>query len=79
MSEWKPIESAPKDGTKILALCQPTYYETGKSMPFSYINVVWWRKRVEDDHNKWRHSLNDSVAQPTHWMPLPDAPTEGVK
>ncbi len=72
---WLPIETAPKDGTKILALCHPTFVESGKPMSFSYINVVWWRAdRFKDSQWKWRHSLNDSAAEPTHWMPLPEPP-----
>lgn len=73
MSEWQPIETAPKDGTKILAICQPRYIETGKPMPFNYINVVWWRdEKFKDSFWQWRHSLNDSAAEPIMWMPLPD-------
>lgn len=72
---WLPIASAPRDGTKILAYCQPRHVETGKPMSFSYINVVWWRgERFKDSEWKWRHSLNDGAAEPTHWMPLPLPP-----
>lgn len=80
---WRDIGSAPKDGTKILALCQPTFFETGKDMPFNYVNVVWWTQRTryrgdsEADTWGWRHTLTNSNAQPTHWKPigpLPAAP-----
>ena len=73
--EWQPIETAPKDGTKILAHCQPLDIETGKPMSFSYTNVVWWRRdKFKDSFWHWRHALNDSAAEPTHWMPLPEPP-----
>lgn len=75
MGEWQPIETAPKDGTTILALCRPCYVESGKPMPFSYINVVWWRgEKFKDSLWPWRHSLSDSAAEPTDWMPLPEPP-----
>ena len=73
MSKWRPIESAPKDGTKFLALCQPRHIETGTPMSFHYINVVWWRDKSKNILG-WRHTLNDSHAEPTHWMPLPEPP-----
>ena len=77
MSEWQPINTAPKDGTKILAFCQPRHIETGAPMSFNYIGVVWWRgdrRPFIDSLWKWRHSQNDSAAEPTHWMPLPPPP-----
>jgi hypothetical protein len=83
MSEWQPIESAPKDGTVILAYCAPRYVESGEPMGWGYINAVWWR----DEYMKkkygtgysgmwpWRHHQNDSAAEPTRWQPLPPPPT----
>jgi hypothetical protein len=77
MSDWQPIETAPKDGTKILAHCIAN--------GVSYISVIWWRgERYKDSLYKWRNSLNDSAVGgfadrlpnlgATHWMPLPDGP-----
>lgn len=67
-NQWRPISTAPRDGSKILALCQPRYVETGEPMPFDYINVVWWRE------GRFKHSLNGSYAEPTHWQALPSPP-----
>ncbi len=73
--KWQPIETAPKDGTKILAHCRPRYVETDEPMPISYVGVIWWREeKFKESQWKWRHTLNDSVAEPTHWMPLPELP-----
>lgn len=55
---WRPIESAPKDGRRVLAFAgaRPfiAWYESGRI-------VGWW-----DD--------NDLMRDPTHWRPLPDSP-----
>ena len=62
MSAWQSIETAPKDGQKILAWCQPTYQETGKPMDFSFAAVVWWRRdKFNDSRYPWRMALNDGT------------------
>ena len=63
MSEWQPIKSAPRDGTRIIV------YRPGKH---NYPKVA-----VDFCHapiNCWWHSPSDG--QPTHWMPLPEPPGE---
>lgn len=69
MSEWKPIETAPRDGTKVLA------WRNGalEILRWDHIKVGplmagWWF--VGD------RAVVDRDAQPTHWMPLPAPPTE---
>lgn len=67
---WKPIESAPKDGTKIWAFLN--YGDTGEEMA-----VIAW---TGDPRWPWRlngDGASDRVAPhiPTHWMPLPPSPT----
>lgn len=56
---WQPIETAPKDGTEILAVT--TY--AGEP----YIDVVSFA------HPYWIRS-NRYACRPTHWMPLPKPP-----
>lgn len=62
-SKWKPIETAPGDGTWILGT---TKRESGK-----YSNPV----SVSFKGN-WA-GLAGNVMRPTYWMPLPDAPDGG--
>ena len=73
-SEWKPIETAPKDGTFIIGVREfwrpcVMHYET-------YEGVFRWgpdpETFMEEDHflEYW---LNTEYA-PTHWMPLPPPP-----
>lgn len=60
--EWQDISTAPKDGTPDILVASPEGVE-----------IAWWCERVDtwltrDGSFTW--------AEPSHWMPLPDAPTE---
>lgn len=90
MSEWLPIETAPKDGTAIL-VCNAESNGYGHSHA-----VVMWIEDEDtyvaerpngetggwamDDGHDWfdyRHytrGLRRNLAEPTHWMPLPELP-----
>ena len=64
---WQPIETAPRDGTRIL-FYTPHDPETG------------WLEFVAESHYD-KHGLVDTFVsqwqdglEPTHWMPLPDPP-----
>lgn len=62
-SNWQPIETAPKDGTEIIAIDDRGEYF-----------VAFWHEASEG----WYFGLFDEVdgkIKPTHWMPLPAAPT----
>jgi hypothetical protein len=72
MSEWQPIETAPKDGTKILLGYFPDPVYEGASVMRSW-EVAFWH----GIHRKWcgRELLNsEGYFSPTHWMPLPEYP-----
>jgi hypothetical protein len=63
MAYWRPIGSAPKDGTEILALCRApartgAYYEAVRYLS----DAPCWVTR-----EGW-------MRDPTHWMPLPPEP-----
>lgn len=62
---WQPIETAPKDGKRIL-LSDP-YSGVGDGY---YCNLRWWFYECGDD---WY----SEECNPTHWMPLPAAPKAG--
>ncbi|VEB42922.1 Uncharacterised protein [Chromobacterium violaceum] len=63
--EWKPIETAPKDGTHVIAYRPTKYGEHIESMYF--------------DDDGWFFSFDGEYGeeQPTHWIPRPAAPKEG--
>jgi hypothetical protein len=60
-SQWQPIESAPKDGTAVLAYCpdaQPT------------VGVVAFQRGWQE----WSSVPGVHTRKPTHWMHLPEPP-----
>ena len=68
---WLPIETAPKD--KFVLLAGPSGYTT--------IEIVYATGRMCSDYHvgRWIDHANDDLTdwgfEPTHWMPLPKAPT----
>jgi hypothetical protein len=79
-SEWQPIDTAPKDGTKILAYHKCDYlYSTGERKTFECIEIVRWGEVMQwdnpEDEYDWMTGSNfDEQINPTHWMPLPKPP-----
>lgn len=66
MSEWQPIETAPKDGTPVL-LYEPSEDPT--------VHVAEWG--IGDWHLcdfDPGYDLVQRAVNPTHWMPLPEPP-----
>ena len=57
MTEWQPIETAPKDGTYILV-----------SIPLSLKSKV---RIVNYNDHFWRDDNRNITNEPSHWMPLP--------
>ena len=62
VSEWQPIETAPKDGRRIIA-ATPSYTE-----PL----ILYWMKN--NGLAAWWDWDLDSYTDVTHWQPLPDPP-----
>lgn len=61
-NEWQPIETAPKDGTRVLVWRkhEAGYSQASRLGVDYYKNGSWWGSR--------------RLMPPTHWMPLPQAP-----
>ena len=87
MSEWQPIESAPKDGTAILLLLakEPDRnYSVIQIAPDHAIGFwqygCWKSIEVEDcgsmggELTGWMPDWVSLDLEPTHWMPLPARP-----
>lgn len=64
MTDWQPIETAPKDGTRILG-----FLISGRT-PIIGLFRYW-----DDEDEAGFYPDNLLVVVPiTHWMPLPDPP-----
>lgn len=66
MSDWQPIETAPKDGTDFLAWLMGNTHM-----------VIYFDASI-DSLYPWRATDSNScyhVDAPTHWMPLPEPPS----
>jgi len=80
MSEWQPIETAPRDGSEVL-LYRPLAYKT-------HDPIVTIRKSTHFPQHRWPATVPEGCAidgpgaytegacYATHWMPLPAAPTK---
>lgn len=62
MSEWQPIETAPRDGTFILCA-----HDSGYVNILQFCSDGWWS----------RNTGYYDPEYPTHWMPLPLPPSGG--
>jgi hypothetical protein len=64
MNNWKPIETAPKDGTMI-----DLWYEFGGRIANAQWIAGTWQTRI------WDGTLRVvSIEKPTHWMDIPEGP-----
>lgn len=72
---WRPIETAPKDGTRILLI--KVGWDTYEGR-LGHTNYVWWGVigYWSEEWGNWNDGVEPSgLADPTHWMPLPEPPT----
>ena len=80
MSEWQPIETAPKDGTAVVLYGKGLLRSGYEQAVGVYIPI-----HGEDDDStiRWWHVEDGKFGpyairgpSPTHWMPLPPPPEE---
>jgi hypothetical protein len=69
VSEWQPIETAPRDGTPILGIDADQI--TGEVR----MSVM----RVQSGWASFTSIPGDYHREPSHWMPLPDPPAEPLR
>lgn len=69
LSEWRSMETAPKDGTRILAI---GYAYGDKAQGYHTPVVTYWENGwvEENDEN------DESYPYLTGWLPLPEAPQQ---
>lgn len=65
MGDWKRIETAPKDGTRILV------WERGR-----IFEVSWGDAFLADSNGPIFGWMTEGTSEkhPSHWMPLPEPP-----
>lgn len=70
MNEWQPIETAPKDGSRVLAYQPDGRWQSKRTCRGETIELVYWHQPGNPDSaGFWMPSI-----RPTHWMPLPEPP-----
>lgn len=62
--KWQLIETAPKDGTRILGARIGSKFIT---------NIYWGEKMYDKGEYQWKGWVG-KTKPPTHWMPLPLPP-----
>lgn len=62
---WRPIDSAPKDGARVLVFCPPRAVGAKTS---KRIRIAAW------DGCNWKDAAVVYPIVPTHWRPIPPAP-----
>lgn len=71
MSEWQPIETAPKDSYGVILFCpavMPNDRDVVGEGYYCTISDRWWWANVD-----WGEYHGEPIL-PTHWMPLPLPP-----
>lgn len=70
MTEWQPIETAPKDGTWVMLHVVGNQPDLQSYVP----EIAFW---IDDDQG-WScsHELQAFGKRPTHWIPLPTPPNQ---
>jgi hypothetical protein len=77
MSEWRTIDSAPKDGTEVLGWIVYDGRLAYSPDPFQRASIMYWDagcfnpgwEREPGWHKEW-------IGEPTHWQPLPPPPEQ---
>ena len=82
--DWQPIETAPKDGTEIIAVFSNDYGFQEAPTVYGPWTVAFKRGRwmaswggcsVIESESYAGTTYMEAEMEPTHWMPLPPAPT----
>jgi hypothetical protein len=74
MSEWQPIETAPKDGSWIILWAKDHLEHFGD---YPDKSLEYWVARWSNNAWRWYNQDDEVVCndyEMTHWMPLPDPP-----
>lgn len=70
MSEWKTIETAPKDGTHVLI--STDVGSVGEAFLEEDDKRWYWAG------HHWTDAADGSIDSVTHWQPLPEPPAQPI-
>lgn len=73
MSDWQPIETAPKDGTRVNLWCK-RWRPDNDSFSHRWFPDCYWTKGDSMTNHNARWVNMDTAWFATHWMPLPEPP-----
>jgi len=75
--EWQPMETAPKDGTKVLLIEKATDYQSEDEDEYDYIFTGFYHPGGEYGKPHWECWEYEAFPHnPIGWMPLPKPPEE---
>lgn len=74
MTEWRSIETAPKDGSRVLL-----WTETDEADPYvrvtgAYVRTIQIGKWDEETYGGSPGWTKELIGDPLFWMPLPNPP-----
>jgi hypothetical protein len=69
--EWRPIETAPRDGSLVLFTAG---YHRLLCDPSGWICIGCWLRDMHGEGSGFHHAAGIYKIYPTHWMPLPGPP-----
>lgn len=78
-SEWRPIETAPRDGTEVILTWMedgepqeqwPMVWDTRLKNPLVQAGAGIWVVRTRDGRPEFTWSEANPAGAPTHWRPL---------
>ena len=80
MTEWQPIETAPMDGSMVL-LYGPKQMIPNVGIKEKYLIITDRFSHPDNKNGSYRGYIgwgkfNEGYWPATHWMPLPQPPTE---
>ena len=75
---WRPMDTAPKDGSKFLIVCATDEEPEIEVCDWFEMEDWHWERLSEDTYRKVvtgkRGQWNSNGHRATHWMPLPEVP-----
>ena len=72
--EWQPIETAPKDGTDVLAWADGVVIVSFRMDDNDRTGNHYGNMWLDNSYDDFSCGLASVPYEPTHWMPLPEPP-----